>query len=64
MHESFCKVNLNYPCVIPNITFANLCKPIINVKIIPVSSDPLNLESIERGKILVNKKKFFNIRAF
>ena len=29
-------------------TFANLCKPIHNVIIIPVSSDPLNLETVER----------------
>ena len=29
-------------CVIPKITFANLCKPICNVVIIPVSSDALH----------------------
>ena len=30
---------------IPKITFANLCKLDFNVIIIPVSSDPLNLET-------------------
>ena len=34
--------------VIPRITFGNLCKPICDVIIIPVSSDPLNLENVER----------------
>ena len=34
--------------VIPKITFDNLCKPIHNVVIIPVSSDPWNLEAAEK----------------
>ena len=34
--------------VIPKITFVNLWKPIHDVIIIPVSSDPLNLETVER----------------
>ena len=33
---------------IPKIKFANLCKPIHDVIIIPVSSDSLNLEAVER----------------
>ena len=41
--------------IVPNITFDNLCKPIHDVIIIPVSSDPLNMESgNEGGKILKN----------
>ena len=37
--------------VIPKITFANLCKPIhVIIIIIPVSSDPLNLQTVEGKK--------------
>ena len=37
--------------VIPKVTFANLSKPVSKVTIIPVSSDPLNLEAVEgKGK--------------
>ena len=47
--------------IIPNNTFANLCKPIHDVTIIPVSSDPLNLETMERkGK---NYKKINILRT-
>ena len=34
--------------VVTKITFAELCKPIHDVIIIPVSSDTLNLETMER----------------
>ena len=33
--------------VVPKIPFANLCKPIYDAIIMPVSSDPLNLETVE-----------------
>ena len=36
--------------VIIQITFANLCKPVCDFIIIPVSSDPLNLKNVERKK--------------
>ena len=36
--------------VIPNIIFANLCNPIHNVIIIPVSSDPVNLQTVGRKR--------------
>ena len=34
--------------IIPNIIFANSCKPLRNVAIIPVWSVPLNLKSVEK----------------
>ena len=34
--------------VIPKIAFANLCKPIHDVIIIPISFDPLNLETVKK----------------
>ena len=37
--------------VVPKITFANLYKPIHDIIIIPVSSDPVNLEAVKREKI-------------
>ena len=48
---------------IPKIIFANLCKPIPDIIIIQVSSDPLKLETVEKEKIqeteyLENKKSF------
>ena len=41
--------------VILKITFANLSKPIYDVIIIPVSSDPLNMETVERKGIKYKK---------
>ena len=41
--------------VIPKITFANLRKPILDVIIIPVSSDPLNMETVKRKKKIIKK---------
>ena len=53
------------------VTLANLCKPFHNVIIVPVSSDPFNLKTVERKektrKIedLENVKSFFDeIKAF
>ena len=41
--------------VIPETTFANFCKPVHQVIIIALLSDPLNLENVERkGKITIN----------
>ena len=41
--------------LLQKITFANFCKPVHNVIIIPVLSNPLNLETVERkGKIIIN----------
>ena len=34
--------------VVSKIAFANLCKPVHDVRIILISSDPLNLETVER----------------
>ena len=34
--------------VIPKLTSASLCKPVHNVRVISVSSDPLRLEAVER----------------
>ena len=36
--------------VIHKITFANFCKPTHNIIIVPVSSDPLNLEKSQEWK--------------
>ena len=53
--------------VIPKNTLANLWKPIHNVIIIPVSSDPLNLETVQRTKKnqkiehLKNEKSFSHV---
>ena len=52
--------------VIPKIIFANLCKPIQNIIIIPVSSDPLNLKVVEKEKLqkieyVENKKRFLDV---
>ena len=49
----------------PKIIFANLCKPIPDIIIIQVSSDPLKLETVEKEKntrnwILGEQKDFFN----
>ena len=39
--------------VIPKLIFANLCKPIHDIIIIPVLSDSFNLENVEKkGKII------------
>ena len=43
--------------VIPNITFANLCRPIHDIIIIPVSSNPYNLKTEEREKMNTSKPK-------
>ena len=43
-------IQINFSVILKD-TFANLCKPIHNVIIIPVSSDPLNLEGMERKAI-------------
>ena len=41
--------------VIPKITLSNLCKEVHNVEIIPVSSDPVNLQTgKERQKMTKN----------
>ena len=52
--------------VIPKITFANLCKPNHGVIVITVSSDPFNLEIVEKKakklhtiEYLKNEKKLF-----
>ena len=51
--------------VIPKILFPNFCKPIQDVIIIPVSSDPVNMvtvkrkgEALEKLEYLENKKTF------
>ena len=49
----------------PKIIFANLCKPIPDIIIIQVSSDPLKLETAEKEKntrnwILGEQKELFN----
>ena len=61
----------NYFWVIPKITFANLCKPVQGVIIIPVSSDPLILETDKRkGKkykklsIWKTKRAFYVIKKY
>ena len=41
-------IQIGFP-VILKITFANLCKPIHNVIIVPASSDLLSLEAVERN---------------
>ena len=55
----------NYFWVIPKITFANLCKPVQSVIIIPVSSDPLILETDERkGKKIQKTEYLENEKSF
>ena len=39
-------------------TFANLCKPIHDAIIIKVSSNHLNLETVERNEIKISKIKY------
>ena len=52
--------------VIVKIAFANLCKPFYDIKVNPVSSNPLNLENVERKEkmqkieYLQNKKSFLD----
>ena len=49
---------------IPKITFANLCKLDFNVIIIPVSSDPLNLETVESKEKALKNEYFENVKRF
>ena len=49
---------------IPKITFANLCKLDFNVVIIPVSSDPLNLETVESKEKALKNEYFENVKRF
>ena len=62
----FADLKQNGFSVIPKITFANLCKPIQNIIIIPVSSDPLNLKVVEKEKLqkieyVENEKRFLDV---
>ena len=55
--------------VIPLTTFANLRKPIQNIIIIPISSDPLNLKTVEREKLqkieyAENEKRFLDVTQY
>ena len=50
---------------ITKITIANLCKPIHDFIIIPVSSDPLSLETMESyGKMVQKIKNIENGKSF
>ena len=44
--------------VIPKIEVDNLCKPIHDVITVPVSSDPLNLEAVERKEKELQKTEY------
>ena len=44
--------------VIPRITFSNLWKPIDNIIVIPVSSDPSNLGTVERKWKKLQKNEY------
>ena len=51
--------------VIPKFTFVNLCKAIQSIIIIPVSSDALILETVERKEKNLEKIEYIeNKRSF